>query len=178
LAIELEQFAYDAKVLDLQAFIQRHGDAFIVRSSADGQLTSQEWSADETKPSYMMSTIHATPRMNYKGDKKSTSMFSVYLVRKTHRLRHGIGITVGRKGERDIVIADTTVSALHAVIDRKDGEFFMSDKASRNGTLINSDRLEPGKAVVVPESATLQFGRVRMSWMRVAEFLDFVNTMM
>jgi hypothetical protein len=177
-AIELEQFAYDAKVLDLPAFVKRHGDAFIVRSSADGDLTSQEWSHDQTKPAYKMGTIQSLQRLSYDGDKKSTSLFSVYPIRKS-RSGPGIGITVGRKAQRDIVVADTTVSALHAEFSRKrDGSYTLIDKASRNGTMVNSDRLEPGKPYQVPDSATLQFGRVRMSWMRVAEFLDFVNTMM
>lgn len=44
---------------------------------------------------------------------------------------------IGRAAESTIVLDDTFVSAEHAVIARRDGAWWLSDRASTNGTLLN-----------------------------------------
>jgi hypothetical protein len=51
-------------------------------------------------------------------------------------------LTLGRHRNNDIVIADTTVSAFHARIDRQPEGFVIVDLKSRNGTFLNSQRIE------------------------------------
>ena len=67
---------------------------------------------------------------------------------------------VGREGA-DIVAADSTLSARHFAIENRQGEFFVSDLGSTNGTRLNGepvsdtlpladgDRIEAGKTTFV-----------------------------
>jgi sigma-B regulation protein RsbU (phosphoserine phosphatase) len=50
--------------------------------------------------------------------------------------------TVGRKVEKDLVIADPRVSRDHAVILSENGKFFVVDQGSKHGTFINGERVE------------------------------------
>ncbi len=61
-------------------------------------------------------------------------------------------ITVGRMKENTFVLDNHSVSLVHARITRKDGEFFLKDLNSTNGTWVNGQpvreaRLQPGDEV-------------------------------
>jgi len=69
-------------------------------------------------------------------------------------------LTVGRGGGCAIALRDRMVSQLHARIFKRDGQFFVEDLGSTNGTLLNGkkvagpaairrgDRLQVGKTVL------------------------------
>src|SRR5881227_701990 len=46
-------------------------------------------------------------------------------------------ITIGRLKGNTIVIEDSSISLMHAKITRKDGQFFLKDLNSTNGTIVN-----------------------------------------
>src|ERR1051326_5926734 len=46
-------------------------------------------------------------------------------------------ITIGRLKSNTIVIEDNSVSLMHAKITRKDGQFYLKDLNSTNGTIVN-----------------------------------------
>jgi serine phosphatase RsbU (regulator of sigma subunit) len=50
--------------------------------------------------------------------------------------------TVGRKMDKDLVIADPRVSRDHAVLTSEDGKFFVQDQGSKHGTFVNGERVE------------------------------------
>jgi serine phosphatase RsbU (regulator of sigma subunit) len=50
--------------------------------------------------------------------------------------------TVGRKMDKDLVIADPRVSRDHAVLTSEDGKFFVADQGSKHGTFVNGERVE------------------------------------
>jgi phosphoserine phosphatase RsbU/P len=50
--------------------------------------------------------------------------------------------TVGRKADRDLVIADARVSREHAEIVSEGGKFFVVDAGSRHGTFVNGQRVQ------------------------------------
>jgi serine phosphatase RsbU (regulator of sigma subunit)/pSer/pThr/pTyr-binding forkhead associated (FHA) protein len=52
------------------------------------------------------------------------------------RLQH-LPITIGRKAEKDICIADSRMSRDHAAIVGEDGQFFIEDQNSKLGTFLN-----------------------------------------
>lgn len=72
----------------------------------------------------------------------------------------GDELTVGRAGGCQITLDDTFVSQLHARVFRRDGQFFVEDLGSTNGTFLNrkkvtapaalrkGDRLQIGKTVM------------------------------
>jgi hypothetical protein len=45
--------------------------------------------------------------------------------------------TLGRAADNSIVLPDTYASAYHARLDQRDGEWWLTDLASRNGTRLN-----------------------------------------
>ena len=51
-------------------------------------------------------------------------------------------ITIGRGAEADVLIADKLASRIHCGISYKDGNYFLRDFDSRNGTLVNDNSIE------------------------------------
>ena len=51
-------------------------------------------------------------------------------------------LTIGRQSTNDISIADRLVSKRHAVVGRVKGQTVVKDLGSRNGTLVNGDKVE------------------------------------
>src|ERR1022692_4092563 len=49
--------------------------------------------------------------------------------------------TVGRKVDKDLVVADPRVSRDHALITSEDGQFFVVDQGSKHGTFVNGERV-------------------------------------
>jgi hypothetical protein len=71
------------------------------------------------------------------------------------------GATLGRAGQANVVVADPTVSAQHARVERLDGNAWMVvDLGSTNGTLVNQ-ALVQGDAALAPGDV-LGLGNVRL----------------
>jgi pSer/pThr/pTyr-binding forkhead associated (FHA) protein len=71
------------------------------------------------------------------------------------------GATLGRAGQASIVVADPTVSAQHARVERLNGNAWMVvDLGSTNGTLVNQ-ALVQGDAALAPGDV-LGLGNVRL----------------
>jgi len=51
-------------------------------------------------------------------------------------------ITIGRGAEADVMIADKLASRIHCGISYKDGNYFLRDCDSRNGTFVNDRSIE------------------------------------
>ena len=57
-------------------------------------------------------------------------------------------LTIGRGHDCDIVLPDRVVSRRHACIDRRDGEYFIVDDDSKNGTFVNGNPVtEPHRLI-------------------------------
>ncbi len=63
--------------------------------------------------------------------------------------------TVGRKVDKDLVIADPRVSRDHAAIVSENGEFFVVDQGSKHGTFVNGERVQRQK---LQRNDRLEFG--------------------
>jgi len=53
--------------------------------------------------------------------------------------------TIGRAEDNTIVLADSTVSRRHAVVEWRDGDFVVRDAGSQNGVFLNGERVEDAK---------------------------------
>jgi pSer/pThr/pTyr-binding forkhead associated (FHA) protein len=53
--------------------------------------------------------------------------------------------SVGRKVDKDLVIADPRVSRDHALIVLEENEFFLVDQSSKHGTFVNGERVQRQK---------------------------------
>jgi len=63
--------------------------------------------------------------------------------------------TVGRKVDRDLVIADPRVSREHAIIASENGAFYVVDQGSKHGTFVNGERVQRQKLL---RNDRLEFG--------------------
>ncbi len=54
-------------------------------------------------------------------------------------------ITIGRSPEADVVILDEKSSRIHCGIRLWDGEFYIKDLKSKNGTYVNEERVDVAK---------------------------------
>ena len=52
-------------------------------------------------------------------------------------------VRIGRSAVNDVVIQKPTVSGKHAIIERKEGAYYLIDQKSSNGTRLNGARLDP-----------------------------------
>lgn len=71
---------------------------------------------------------------------------------------------VGRSRDADIRINDRRISSEHAVIVWNKGLWEAKDLGSRNGTVIDGKRVEPGARVPLRAGATLRFGSQDIKW--------------
>src|SRR6202051_1542888 len=63
--------------------------------------------------------------------------------------------SVGRKVDKDLVIADPRVSRDHALIVLEENEFFLVDQSSKHGTFVNGERVQRQK---LERNDRLEFG--------------------
>jgi len=70
--------------------------------------------------------------------------------------------TLGRAPTNTIILADSFTSAEHARLTQQEGRWWLEDLDSRNGTLLNEVRLQPGKLVAVVEGDLLSLGSIRL----------------
>lgn len=54
-------------------------------------------------------------------------------------------ITIGRSPDADIILLDDRVSRVHCGINLWDGDFYIKDLKSKNGTYVNGNRVEQAK---------------------------------
>lgn len=72
----------------------------------------------------------------------------------------GDELTVGRAGGCQITLDDTFVSQLHARVFRRDGQLFVEDLGSTNGTFLN--RKKVAAPVAIRKGDRLQIGKTVM----------------
>ncbi|HWN81378.1 MAG TPA: FHA domain-containing protein, partial [Candidatus Udaeobacter sp.] len=67
-------------------------------------------------------------------------------------------VRIGRSPENDVAIQDPSVSRLHATIERTREGFLIQDLGSRNGVMVNGQRIE--RPTVITEADEVQLGDV------------------
>ncbi len=76
-------------------------------------------------------------------------------------------LTIGRRSDHDVVLADLSVSRNHALIVRKQGRILIEDLDSANGVIVNSRRIYeateifPGDEVMIGENRLFLRERTR-----------------
>ena len=68
--------------------------------------------------------------------------------------------TLGRASDNHIVLLDTYVSSYHARLDRRGGEWWLTDLDSRNGTLLNGVPIT--KSVPLADGDVIGVGEVEL----------------
>ena len=65
---------------------------------------------------------------------------------------------IGSNFRNDIIVNSSTVSRYHGSLRVKGGKAFIHDNGSKNGTLVNGERVDPGKDVRVKKGDSVQCG--------------------
>ncbi len=72
-------------------------------------------------------------------------------------LKAGIN-TLGRKPDNDVVLDDPYVSGRHVTIEVLEGEVFLTDVGSTNGTFLDGERLAAGERTMVDPESEIKIG--------------------
>jgi hypothetical protein len=79
-----------------------------------------------------------------------------------HFLLEQESTTVGRSPDCDIFLDDVTVSRRHALVKRSNGQFFIEDQGSLNGTFLNRRRIESGG---LEDGDEVQIGKYKLTFL-------------
>ncbi len=66
----------------------------------------------------------------------------------------------------DVVISIPTVSRIHAKIRKKDGEYYLTDLNSRNGTSVNGQMLKTGEDYMLKDEDEVDFAQARYIFLK------------
>ena len=72
-------------------------------------------------------------------------------------------MTIGRRPESDIFLDDVTVSRDHALLVRRNGEYYLDDLGSLNGTYVNRRRIESQR---LSDGDELQIGKFKLTFLK------------
>ena len=172
MGIDIDHYIRAVSSTDLGGFKSEHGDAFLVRSTTDGEMDREEPAEAQTTPGRSHPTALVLPSI--KSDTEpAKSRYYVYPVRATRS--SSTEITVGRVPAMDVCVPDRSISRLHAVFaPLGDGRYRLEDKDSRNGTFIARKQLEPGRPMIVRSGQTVQFGNIVLAFFQAGQFVEFL----
>ena len=83
-------------------------------------------------------------------------------------------ITIGRTENNDVVIADPSVSRLHAYV-RQASDWVIADAASKNGSWLGLDALEPRREAALAPGAVIRLGDVELRFYRSTDLFDLLG---
>jgi len=73
-------------------------------------------------------------------------------------------ITIGRTTNNDVVIADSSISRLHAYVRRDGTGWVVADAGSKNGSWVRGEALEPRREKALPSRGLLKLGDVDLTF--------------
>lgn len=86
------------------------------------------------------------------------------------------GVTIGHAENNDVVLRHQHVSRFHAYVKVVDGKRCLVDAASRNGTWLNGQRLEPTRPVPLPPQALLRLGGADVTYLEPERLVGWLAT--
>jgi pSer/pThr/pTyr-binding forkhead associated (FHA) protein len=85
--------------------------------------------------------------------------------------------SVGRTGENDLSIEDTSVSKMHAaLILNTEKQLMVADTGSTNGTFINDKRIAYGRAFPISGGDRVKFGNIEVDFQYVPREVEITET--
>ena len=84
-------------------------------------------------------------------------------------------ITVGRTANNDVVLNHITVSRFHAYFRHKGDGWTLSDAGSKNGSFLESERLEARKERAIESGDRLRMGDVEVTFFAVSDLFDMLS---
>lgn len=81
-------------------------------------------------------------------------------------------ITIGRGENNDLVIAQPTVSNIHATIEYRDEAFFLEDQRSANGTRLNDRKVANGQPIRLKSGDRIKFANHEFKFVRLDQLIS------
>lgn len=171
----LSHYVADARLLSVDDFRQRHGDAFLVHEASISGFKP----VPRTKATVAIDTLAESSTTEAPPIKLN---FAVFPVRRTGRSPFPNFISIGRAKSNDVIIEDESVSKFHAFFRLTEkGDFVLQDGGSKNGTMVDEDVVpdkNKGAPVIVESGMRVRFGNVEMTFMAAPEFRELVRRSM
>lgn len=143
---------------------RKDGDGELPSYSGIRTLTLDEDSEEEDPPEYL-----SEETLPFGKNLPAEVELEVYPLAKKAGASFPDRITIGRTSNNDIVIADTSISRLHAYLKRGQSGWVVADAGSKNGSYLGGVALEPRKELPVASRADLRFGDVDVTFYLAAE---------
>lgn len=83
-------------------------------------------------------------------------------------------ITIGRTENNDVVIADPSVSRLHAYVRQANG-WVIADAGSKNGSWLGLDALEPRREAALASGTVIRLGDVELTFHRSSDLFELLG---
>jgi pSer/pThr/pTyr-binding forkhead associated (FHA) protein len=103
----------------------------------------------------------------------------VYRVEKASKQNaFGLGITLGRATNNDVVVDDPSVSRFHAYLqlDRHSHVWHLVDAESSTGTFVGGERLAPRRPAPLADRSVFTAGHVELRFLTPESFSSFLQT--
>ncbi len=81
-------------------------------------------------------------------------------------------VTVGRDAKNDLTLPTPTVSNLHAIIEYREGAFFLEDQRSTNGTRLNDHQVPANKPVRLKSGDRIGFANLVFKFVRLDQIIS------
>jgi len=89
----------------------------------------------------------------------------------------GLGVTLGRAANNDVVVDDPSVSRVHAFLqlDGHSRVWHVLDAESSAGTFVGGERLAPGRPAPLADGAVLLLGHVELRFLAPGSFEAYLR---
>jgi hypothetical protein len=170
----LADFGDDCRSLDLKQFCKRHGDAFLLHYGALERLRP---------PAMIGATLSiesGSERTLPDGALPPQTDFLVFPVMRPNPDGTLVDMVwVGRSEFNEVVIPDATISEVQAFLRREsNGEYFVQDTGSRNGTYVDGKRVPAqglGAPVPLRSGVRIRMGEVTLTFLLAEPFRTLVH---
>src|SRR5438132_3320337 len=81
-------------------------------------------------------------------------------------------VTIGRDRNNDLTLTSPTVSREHALLELREGRWFIEDRGSYNGTFLNGTRVQPGTPLPLRHADRIGIGAETVLFSWPAQVLD------
>ncbi len=85
-------------------------------------------------------------------------------------------IFAGRQSTCDVIIDEIDVSKCHAFFSQKNGQWYVSDAHSKNGTSVNAEPLAENQTVELRDCDVISFGKSKFDFYYPASFCRYLKT--
>ena len=172
---KLGDFHEDCQNLNPNAFADRHGDAFLIHHGPIGLLKSPD--KQENTMSFEVPTTDPKMTFNPRKDYLVVPMRTSLANTAEENIK-----SIGRNDTNEIAVPDMTISGIHAfLMKRPDGEFYLQDMNSTNGTSVNGVPVPAqgeGEPVRLRPGDRIRFGGVKFTFLRLEEFRSLIANLL